>query len=589
MPALPADARQPPAEDSTRVTRALLLALGGALCLAQIRIAGLTDTGYEILYGRHGWAPGEIAFMLHYLLFGIPAAALLGGALALGLGDRLSAGFDRLAALPSRTAWRLAGGAAAAAFLLIALVRLGIFRDTAITDDENVYAFMAQVFASGRLFLPSLPEPVRPFFDNQFIVNDSKWYGIYFPGYPAALALGEWLHAARWVPGLSATLTVPLTFAVGRRAFGQRAALLALPLLVLSPFFVFSSATLLAHAWAGLLFMGFVYAALRIAAAPDAVGWWLLAALALGWAALTRPLSAVAFALPWLGWLGWRLWRDRSGRTGAGAIVFCLVGAVTLGLFGGYNLALSGSPLVTSYHTFARINNFAFTVGALAAPPPLPSLHELGYTLARLNFWLLGWPVSLALLPFFRRATEGVLLALGTAAVLLAYALSAVPTINVVGPVHYAELAPSLILLGASGLERVVERARAAAPAPGRERLLLGLPLGATLVMLVTFIPIYGASLRAMADVARAPYALAAERGLDRAVVFVHSLPALHRRPFAWVYTHRNSSPGLQDRILFVRYLGAEKNKDLMRYLPDRKPYAMGMRGGDLLLVPVEP
>jgi len=122
MPAPADDPQRLPAWRVTRLARALLLALGGTLCLAEIRIAGLTHDGYEILYGRHGWAPGEIAFMLHYLLFGIPAAAFLGAALALGLGNRLSAGFDRLAALPSRTAWRLAGGAAAAALLLIQLI-----------------------------------------------------------------------------------------------------------------------------------------------------------------------------------------------------------------------------------------------------------------------------------------------------------------------------------------------------------------------------------------------------------------------------------------------------------------------------------
>ena len=49
------------------------------------------------------------------------------------------------------------------------------------------------------------------------------------------------------------------------------------------------------------------------------------------------------------------------------------------------------------------------------------------------------------------------------------------------------------------------------------------------------------------------------------------------------------NSPDLSDRVLFVRYLGPEKNKALMRYLPDRTPYAMGMRGTELLLRPIEP
>jgi hypothetical protein len=119
-----------------------------------------------------------------------------------------------------------------------------------------------------------MPEPVRPFFDNHFVINDGKWYGMYFPGHPAALALGELFHLMGWVPAVSAALTVPLTFAVGRRAFGQRVALLSLPLLVLSPFFILSSATLLAQATAELLLMAFVYAVLRVIERPEHGIWW---------------------------------------------------------------------------------------------------------------------------------------------------------------------------------------------------------------------------------------------------------------------------------------------------------------------------
>jgi hypothetical protein len=45
-------------------TRTWLLALGGALCLAEVWIAGLYYHGYQILNGRHGWFPSEMAFLL---------------------------------------------------------------------------------------------------------------------------------------------------------------------------------------------------------------------------------------------------------------------------------------------------------------------------------------------------------------------------------------------------------------------------------------------------------------------------------------------------------------------------------------------
>ena len=49
----------------------LLLGLAGLLCIAEIWIAGLDYTNYQISTGAHGWFPARVAFLLHYLLFGI--------------------------------------------------------------------------------------------------------------------------------------------------------------------------------------------------------------------------------------------------------------------------------------------------------------------------------------------------------------------------------------------------------------------------------------------------------------------------------------------------------------------------------------
>lgn len=565
--------------------RALILLLSALVCMAIVMTGGFMYNHYVVHYGVHGWGPPEMAFLLEYLLFGTVAVILLGAALDLAAGRRLTAGFDRLASLSSGTTWEATVVVSALVFLLITAARYWLFGDTAITDDENVYAFMARMFATGRVYLPSLPEPVRPFFDGHFLINDGKWYGIYFPGHPALLALGERAHLMGWVPAISAALTVPLAFAVGRRVFGQRAALLALPLLILSPFFILSSATLLAHSTAGLLLMAFTYAALRVLEGPDRGEWWLAAALALGWVALTRPLSAAAFSLPWLVLLAIRLRRDAGRRAWTGAVLFCLVVAGAAGLLAVYQMVLAGDPFTTGYHTFNRVTKLSFTVGALVAPVPFPSIFELGYTVARLNFWLFGWPVSLAFLPFFRRTREGVALLLGSAAVILLFAVTTVPSINVVGPVHYAELIAPLVLVSASGIEELTQWVRGRLHvSPGR---VLGLPLAATLCALLLYVPLYVGSLSAMARVARAPYDLVESARLDHALVFVRSLGALEFPPRSWAYYPRNPSPGLTDRVVYVRDLGEARNRELMRFLPDRAPFWMGIRNGELVLVPL--
>jgi hypothetical protein len=232
------------------------------------------------------------------------------------------------------------------------------------------------------------------------------------------------------------------------------------------------------------------------------------------------------------------------------------------------------------------MHNISLIGHTLEAMPPLPSIHELMFTLARMNFWLFGWPGSLLLVLFVRRTPGGLRLLGSVVTVLLVYGAISAGTIHPVGPVHYSELAVPLVILAASGLARLVELSRGASAWAGGARAAATVPLAATLCALVTFYPVYGGSLRASADLTRAPYELLAERGIDRALVFVHSLPALYVSPYSWAYYRRNNSPDLTDPILFVNYLGPERNKEFIRFFPDRPAFSMGMQEGKFVLLP---
>jgi hypothetical protein len=558
---------------------------GALLCLAAFWAAGAAAAHYQILYGRHGWSAPEIAFLLNFLLLGLLCAGLLTVALAALFGDRLAEGFARLQNPPPEGLWLVPASAAIFVGALVVGARYLLLRDAAITDDENVYAFMARLWAHGHLYAPSPPMPIRAFFDNQFIVNDGRWYGIYAPGHPFALSLGERLGATRWITTIEATLTVPLAWALARRAYGLRASFLTLALLTLSPFFLLLSATMLAHVTAALALTAFTYAAVRIRESPAATIWWLAAGIALGGLGLTRPLTAMAYAVPWLVLFGYLAARERRCRRGVLVFAGCVIAAVVV--FAGYNGALTGNPLRTGYHVFAAANNFTFTVGSLTdVPAPLAMLHELYYALARINFWLLGWPVSLLLIPFFKRTALGWALAAGAAAPVVAYAVARVPSINVVGPVHYGELVVPLLVLSASGLEQLVART-GRATAPLARRAVLYAPVALSTVAVLFFWPVYAPTLRLMADIARAPYDLVEEMQLDNAIVFVQSLPAQEVVPGAWVYRHRNNSPDLSDRVLFVNDRGPD-NAKLLAYLPGRAAYRRAMDRGRLVLLPIE-
>jgi len=195
--------------------QALLCILGAVACIVMLYVAGIPYAIYQIQYGYLGSGPGETAFSRQTTCFTeTVATALLGTALSFLNGRRLVGLFERLDRF-SATAGVVVP-ALLALFVLITLVRLFLLRDTAITDDEHVYSFMAGLFASGRLYAPSPVEGIRAFFDNQFIINNGKLVWHVLPRHSALLAIGSWMGAQRWVPTASAVLTAWLSFASAR-------------------------------------------------------------------------------------------------------------------------------------------------------------------------------------------------------------------------------------------------------------------------------------------------------------------------------------------------------------------------------------
>jgi hypothetical protein len=327
----------------------------------------------------------------------------------------------------------------------------------------------------------------------------------------------------------------------------------------------------------------FVYAALRLEVSPRAVGWWAVAAIAVVAAVFTRPQTGALLSLPFLVRVVWLVWR-RALQPGwlPPTIAIALLGAGAAA-FLGVNYMLNGGVFRTGYQAYmAQGHKWLFPFG------PFYTVREISQSLSQINFWLFGWPISVAFVPFFQRRPQAWALAAMPIAAFVWYGLVGVPTVNAVGPVYYTEAIVPLVVLTASGFTQLVVRARARFGEIRLTRTLMATPLAGALVCLLAFLPFQLASLRLMADVTQAPYDLVAARGLDHALVFVRSLPALSVMPGSWAYYHRNNSPDLHDPVLFVRDLGPERNKELMRYLPDRAAYLMGMANRELVLVPLE-
>jgi 4-amino-4-deoxy-L-arabinose transferase-like glycosyltransferase len=171
-------------------------------------------------------------------------------------------------------------------------------------QDSITYRFQAQTLARGQLTASAPPEPDA--FEQEFLlVKDGRWFGKYPPGYPLLLAAAERLGLSELTNPLLATLTVATLFTLGKIWYRRRVGLLAALLAAVSPFFLIMSGTFMAHTaelfWLSLFLLSWSFV-VRQRASSSAVrlAWLVSTGFALGMVFLTRQLTALAAAGPFL-------------------------------------------------------------------------------------------------------------------------------------------------------------------------------------------------------------------------------------------------------------------------------------------------
>jgi hypothetical protein len=280
-------------------------------------------------------------------------------------------------------------------FLLTNLVSWLAFRHVPHVSDSICYVFQGRVLAAGRTWVPMPWDDY--FFRFSGIVNDSgRLYAIVPFGHSLFLALGTLLRAEWLINPLLGTLTLLVLYHLGKEAgqaepwdaadgdcsaqsqrlrgetaeaTGRLAALLGL----FSPFLIFMSSEYMNHATSLLLTSVFLLFFLRVTrqigageiadssknSCPlspisylltDAV----LAGLALCLLVNTRPLNALALAVPAAGYGVWLL-SCRRARIAPHLTVIGLGALLGLLLFLGYNWLTTGSPLLSGYQAYARL------------------------------------------------------------------------------------------------------------------------------------------------------------------------------------------------------------------------------------------
>jgi hypothetical protein len=533
----------------------------------------------------------HVYFLLFWTILGSTSAAFL------------AVGLTRLQALaPRAVAWPAELGDAtwvavtmAAAFAVACTIRAFVLRGAVVTDDESAYRFMAQVLASGRLFVDS--HPMKAFFDRVFMINDGKFYGQYFIGWPALMVPGVYVGATGYMNAFYSALTVPAVFLTVRRMAGSAAGRVATILYLVSPMLAVGAATELSHTTCLMAAAWSVYCLLRSWEAPRDWRWHAGVAFCFSLGFLIRPLSTLGVGLPILA--GWfvHVIRQSPGRRRRAIVAFAVPALAMAALLFAVNVAQNGSALTTSYarsQQYMREVNFVNVGWSVASPPTSLMRYILGtgewelslartaIGLVRLVFDLFGSPLILVLVGLawtIRPARIVWLSALSFVVVHFSLSDSGVDTF---GPVHFYELALPLVVLAGVGFGRLASLAREWQPA---------LPsswaphvVGALIVVsLVGFVPVRLITLEVIASNVNAPEDALKAAGISHAVIFTAGLfvdqqciaPTRH-----FVYFHPNNDPRLRNDILWANHLDWQDDIELMKkWFPDRNGYVMKWEG----------
>ena len=575
---------------AAQVAFRLLVGLGVAL----VAVHGFHAVGaryYDRFWIPQGSAmyyvpPAELAFLALYAVFGLVAS--LGLLFALGVVPWHDTDMRWLQGCAERGILT-ASGLALFVGTTTFLVARHVLEHAVLTDDEHTYRFIAQTLRTGSLTAPS-PGADLNFYREQFVVlTEVVRYGKYPIGHPVLLAIGQALGAEALVVPIVTAFGALALYALGTRiTSGRGVATLAVLFYALSPQVILTGATFLSQPTAALTLTGGLGALVSAERSRRPGAWLALAGLALGYGILSRPLPSVLFAAAAAVYVA--LTWCRASRTGlARGLMFAVpLGAVASVLLI-VNRLQSGSTAVSGYNALdAPGEGVAGILVSLQGDLATRTLSIFGNAL-RLEFWLLGWPVSLALCLFARRTRHIRLLWVMVAAAGLYRLIAPKAGVAATGPIYLFEVVPVLCLLSADGLGQLVARAREVRIGNAAAGWGLALVLAGTLVNSTMFLPVALANVHQMAEAQLVLPRMLRDAGQHRAIVF-HQFAVPPWLALSWAYFPRNNSPRLDDDILYIRAAKqAESNADFWRRrYPDRSAWFFGYREKVPLLVPLD-
>jgi hypothetical protein len=254
-----------------------------------------------------------------------------------------------------------------AGILTTAAVRFvwGSFDAPGVIHDEHAYLLQAQIFAAGRWTAAS--PPLAAFFEQMHVFVEPAVFAKYPPGHALMLVPGIWLRLPGLMPALLTGISGSLVFWIARRLSNEWVALLTWWPWTTAGATLFWSSSYLSETTSLTMWLAATWATIRWI--DSGCGTFLsLAAVAMAWGLITRPLTMAGLALP-LAFVILR--RHAASRSWRPLVVPVLVGAAILALVPVWNERTLGDWRRDPYSQYSRVY-FPFDkpgFGVDASPP----------------------------------------------------------------------------------------------------------------------------------------------------------------------------------------------------------------------------
>jgi hypothetical protein len=294
--------------------------------------------------------------------------------------------------------------------------------------------------------------------------------------------------------------------------------------------------------------------------------WAALAAAAFGYGMMVRPVPTAFFVVAWLAahLTGLRAATPggRAARWAREAAIVCAGVAAGVAVVLLVNHVQSGDALSSGYHSIHGGTGSVLT-DPWGFEPGLITRSTLG-ALVRQSFWLHGWPLSFAFIPFARLGRGSFALWSLIAAEYVYRVTIPKTAMATTGPIYVLEVVPLLCIATVAGAASVAAYlGRRGGDLEAGRRAVAAVVLASMLVALTLFIPVALRAIDRAASARAEVYEQLAAKGATRAVVFASVFvgPMTGR---SWAYFPPNPSPDLDDDLVFLRMLDGPAGYDRM-------------------------